>query len=263
MKKIEKKQQIERNIEILTPIRDTVVAVRNSYIRSFHSTHHTSAGYDSFTFLKQAAITPTKARQTELGEFHPDFPSSHGPMTYVRVNRMGGMDRIQRQGLVPVSQAGHNTEWDGDENLFSPGEKQFDMTRGGGKGFWLTKPHPRNIKFASTGADKGGHGLVGVRMNPQETSQLDMQHRTADESPEDLPEMLVHEKISPEKLVMMPQAANVKQGVDWQDESTWGNVPKENPQLGRQFGIDENFVDRNSPPDGQGRAFNFEELGGF
>ena len=132
-----------------------------------------------------------------------------------------------------------------------------------GKGFWLTKPHPRNIRFASTGADKGGHGLIGVRMNPQETSQLDMQHRTADESPEDLPELLVHENIPPERLVMMPQSSNVAQGVDWHDESTWGNVPVGAPKLGRQYGIDANFVDRNAPPDAQGRAFNFDELGEY
>lgn len=204
-----------------------------------------------------------QARQTTLGEYHPDFPSPYGPMSYIRVNRMGDMDRIRREGLVPQDQSGHNMEWDMDEGLFSPEDKQFDMTRGDGKGFFLTKPHPRNIRFASTGADKGGHGLVGVRMAPEQASALDMQYRTADESPEDLPEMLVHENIPPERLVMMPQASNVARGVDWHDESTWGNVPKKIVPLAMQYGIDANFVDRNSPPDAQGRAFNFDELGEF
>ena len=32
---------------------------------------------DAWLFLK-------KLRQTELGEFHPELPSSHGPMTMIR-----------------------------------------------------------------------------------------------------------------------------------------------------------------------------------
>jgi hypothetical protein len=185
-------------------------------------------------------------------------------MSYIRVNRMGDMDKIRREGLVPQNQlGGHNEYWDTDEGLFSPEDKQFDMTRGGGKGFFLTKPHPRNIRYASTGADKGGHGLVGVRMAPEQARALDMQYRTADESPEDLPEMLVHESIPPEQLVMMPQPANVAQGVDWHDPSTYGNVPVPAPKLARQYGIGADFIDRNAPPDAQGRAFNFDELGEF
>lgn len=220
----------------------------------------------AFEYLKKATATPTKSRQTELGEFHPNFPSSHGPMTYVRTSAMTDFPEIQQQGLVPQDQSGHNTDWDMNEDMFSPEDKQFDMTRGGGKGFFLTKPHPRNINYASTEPKNRqlGTGLVGVRMNPQETKQMDMQYRTADESPEDLPEMLVHEPIPPERLVMMPQSSKTRLGVDMHDPSTYGNRPKAPPVLGMQsYGIDENFVDRNSPPDAQGRAFNFEELGGF
>lgn len=245
-----------------------VVAVNSLFIRSTFDTSYASAGYDAFIFLKQAATTPTLPNlypelppgQTTLGQYFPEAPSRYGPMNYIRVNRMGDMDRIRREGLVPQDQSGHNMEWDMDEGLFSPEDKQFDMTRGDGKGYFLTKPHPRNIRFASTEADKGGLGLVGVRMSPQETSQLDMQTRTADESPEDLPEMLVHENIPPERLVMMPQASNVAQGVDWHDPSTYGNVPKNIVPLAMQYGIDTNFVDRNAPSDAQGRAFNFDEL---
>jgi hypothetical protein len=240
----------------LTPIPDTVAAASGTDV--FRSTLFTpSPMHRAFQVLKQA-------RQTTLGEYHPDFPSPYGPMSYIRVNRMGDMDKIRREGLVPQNQlGGHNEYWDTDEGLFSPEEKQFDMTRGDGKGFFLTKPHPRNIRFASTGADKGGHGLVGVRMAPEQASALDMQYRTADESPEDLPEMLVHESIPPEQLVMMPQPANVAQGVDWHDPSTYGNVPKNIVPLAMQYGIDADFIDRNSPPDAQGRAFNFDELGEF
>lgn len=149
--------------------------------------------------------------------------------------------------------------------MFAPGEKQFDMTRGDGKGFFLTKPHPRNIDYASTAPKNRqlGTGLVGVRMSPQETAQMDRQTRTADESPEDLPEMLMHESIPPERLVMMPQSSRTRLGVDMHDPSTRGNRPDKPAVLGRKYGIDANFVDRNAPPDAQGRAFNFDELGGF
>ena len=30
-----------------------------------------------------------------------------------------------------------------------------------------------------------------------------------------------------------------------------------------EYGIDDEFVDRNAPPDAQGRAFNFDELGEY
>ena len=256
----------------MTPIRVIVAVVGNSlFVRStVDITSHAEAGYDAFVFLKQAAATPNlpnlypelPPEQTTLGQFFPEVPSRYGPMTYVRTNRMGDMPAIRSQGLVPQNQlGGHNEYWDTDEGLFSPEDKQFDMTRGDGKGFFLTKPHPRNIRFASTGADKGGLGLVGVRMSPEEARQMDMQTRTADESPEDLPEMLMHERIPPERLVMMPQPSNVAQGVDYHDPSTYGNVPLTPTRLGRErYGIDSGFVDRNAPPDAQGRAFNFDEL---
>lgn len=212
----------------------------------------------AFQVLKQA-------RQTTLGEYHPDFPSPYGPMSYIRTSSMVDFPQIQQQGLVPQDQSGHNTVWDTDEGLFAPGEKQFDMTRGDGKGFFLTKPHPRNIVRASTSPKNKqlGTGLVGVRMSPQEMAQMDMQMRTADESPEDLPEMLVHESIPPERLVMMPQSSRTRLGVDMHDPSTYGNRPDKPAVLGRKYGIDMDFVDRNAPPDAQGRAFNFDELGEF
>ena len=98
-------------------------------------------------------------------------------------------------------------------------------------------------------------------MSPEEARQMDMQTRTADESPEDLPEMLMHERIPPERLVMMPQPSYVAQGVDYHDMSTYGNVPLPVTRLGREgYGIDSGFVDRNAPPEAQGRAFNFDEL---
>jgi hypothetical protein len=216
----------------LTPVREAVVAVRDThFVRSFHITNRASAGYDAFIFLKQAATTPTLPNlypelppgQTTLGQFFPEVPSRYGPMNYV------------------------------------------SMTRGDGKGFFLTKPHPRNINFASTAPKNRqlGTGLVGVRMNPQELAQMDMQTRTADESPEDLPEMLMHESIPPERLVMMPQSLRTRLGVDQHDPSTRRNRPDKPAVLGRQYGIDANFVDRNAPPDAQGRAFNFDELGEY
>ena len=71
----------------------------------------------------------------------------------------------------------------------------------------------------------------------------------------------MHERIPPERLVMMPQPSNVAQGVDYHDPSTYGNVPLTPTRLGRErYGIDSGFVDRNAPPEAQGRAFNFDEL---
>jgi hypothetical protein len=251
-----------------------VVAVRDThFVRSFHITNRASAGYDAFIFLKQAATTPTLPNlypelppgQTTLGQYFPEAPSRYGPMNYVRTSSMMDFPQIQQQGLVPQDQSGHNAGWDADEDLFAPGEKQFDMTRSDGKGFFLTKPHPRNIHHASTAPKNRqlGTGLVGVRMSPQEMAQMDTQTRTADESPEDLPEMLMHESIPPERLVMMPQSLRTRLGVDQHDPSTRRNRPDKPAVLGRKYGIDANFVDRNAPPDAQGRAFNFDELGEY
>ena len=257
----------------MTPIRGTVAAV--PAIDVLHSATRThQVMHSAFYFLKQAVATPAFPNlypelppgQTTLGQFIPEAPSRYGPMNYVRTSAMTDLPAIQQQGLVPQDQSGHNTVWDTDEGLFAPEEVQFDMTRGDGKGFFLTKPHPRNINRASTAPKNRqlGTGLVGVRMTPEQASMLDMQYRTADQSPEDLPEMLVHEGIPPQQLVIMPQSDRTRLGVDMHDPSTRGNAPKPPARLGREtYGIDAGFVDRNAPPDEQGRAFNFDELGDF
>ena len=255
-----------------------MVAAGNSiFVRSSHITNHASAGYDAFVFLKQAATTPTLPNlypelppgQTTLGQFFPEAPSRYGPMNYIRVNRQSDMPAIQQQGLVPqqqntkVDSLESNQNWEA-EQAEGRGLKQFNLDD---PGFFLTKPHPRNIDYGGNAVldAKRGTGLVGVRMTPEEARRVNMQTRTADESPEDLPEAFVQEPIPPERLVIMPQQ-QPPEVTEWSyhdDPSTWGADFDPPVLTAFEHGIDENFVDRNSPPDAQGRAFNFDELGGF
>lgn len=265
----------------MTPVRDTVVAVRDThFVRSFHITNRASAGYDAFIFLKQAATTPTLPNlypelpqgQTTLGQFFPEVPSRYGPMNYIRVNRQTDIPAIQQQGLVPqqqdtkVDSFQSNQNWEAEE-AEGKGLKQFNLDD---PGFFLTKPHPRNIEQGGGAVldARRGQGLVGVRMTPEEARRVNMQTRTADESPEDIPEAFVQESIPSERLVIMPQLVQpppkpVK--TDWHDQSTWNDMTFFDPpaMTAFEYGIDDEFVDRNAPPDAQGRAFNFDELGEY
>ena len=237
------------------------------------------AMHSAFYFLKQAAATPTFPNlypelppgQTTLGQFFPEAPSRYGPMNYIRVNRQTDIPAIQQQGLIPQPQGSKidsledNVQWE--DLMTGKGDKQFDLSR---PGFFLTKPHPMNIKLGGgvvLDPDRG-QGLIGVRASPEEARRMDMQYRTADESPEQFPEAFVQEPIPPERLVIMPQRVTpphkpVK--TDWHDRSTWGDMTWFDPPEMTAFehGIDEDFIDRNAPPDAQGRAFNFDELGDF
>lgn len=245
----------------MMPIPASVAAV--SVTDVYRSTLLTpSPLHAAFQVLKQA-------RQTTLGEYHPDFPSPFGPMTMIRVNRQSDIPAIQRQGLIPqpqdtkVDSLESNPTWDA-EMAEGKGLKQFDLSE---PGFFMTKPHPRNIQYGGYAVSdpKMGQGLIGVRMSPEEMKQLDMQTRTADESPEDFPEAFVQERIAPERLVTMPQLEPPAGPYDWHDPSTWGNMANfaTPSEMAYHYGIDDDFIDRNSPPDSQGRAFNWDELGDF
>ena len=49
--------------------------------------------------IPRANITPVLKRQTELGEFHPDLPSSYGPVKYYHGTPETNVQQIMRQGL--------------------------------------------------------------------------------------------------------------------------------------------------------------------
>ena len=144
-----------------------------------------------------------------MGQFFPEVPSRYGPMNYIRVNRQTDIPAIQQQGLVPqqqdtkVDSFQSNQNWEAEE-AEGKGLKQFNLDD---PGFFLTKPHPRNIEQGGGAVldARRGQGLVGVRMTPEEARRVNMQTRTADESPEDIPEAFVQEPIPSERLVIMPQ----------------------------------------------------------
>ena len=48
-------------------------------------------------------MTVEESRQTELGEYHPDFPSSYGPVDYYHGTTVGPASRINFEGLKPAT----------------------------------------------------------------------------------------------------------------------------------------------------------------
>jgi len=46
-------------------------------------------------------MTMEESRQTELGEYHPDFPSSHGPVKWYHGTTVEPASRIKIEGLKP------------------------------------------------------------------------------------------------------------------------------------------------------------------
>lgn len=47
-------------------------------------------------------MTMEESRQTELGEYHPDFPSSYGPVDYYHGTTVEPASRINTEGLKPA-----------------------------------------------------------------------------------------------------------------------------------------------------------------
>tara|TARA_B100001113_G_scaffold326946_1_gene300224 strand:+ start:2766 stop:3425 length:660 start_codon:yes stop_codon:yes gene_type:complete len=201
----------------------------------------------AWAVLKSPLYPELHPDQTTLGEHHADFPSRAGPMSMMRVVPSEYMQDIDNRGLQPLPQDASrgygedNAEWE--EIMAIDGDKKFDTTRGGGKGFWVTKPDFRNVTPAYAGAtpsEKGmGHSMVGIRMTPEDAKNLDAQWRNAKQSPEGFPEGLIHEAIDPRRLVMMRQGKNVGQPMNWHDESTWGNMPRDIKDLAYDGGVGE------------------------
>jgi hypothetical protein len=201
----------------------------------------------AWAVLKSSLYPELHPEQTTLGQYHADFPSRAGPMSMMRVVPSEYMQDIDNRGLQPLPQNANrgygddNSQWE--DEMAGKDDKKFDTTRGGGKGFWVTKPDFRNVTPAYAGAtpsEKGmGHSMVGIRMTPEDAKNLDAQWRNAKRSPEGFPEGLIHEAIDPHRLIMMRQSKNVGQPMNWHDESTWGNVPRDIKDLAYEGGIGE------------------------
>lgn len=195
-------------------------------------------------------MTMAESRQTELGEFHPDFPSSHGPMTAVRVIPRVYLDEVSRAGVLPLSgdessdawkARAHN--WDFEESRPEKSVrtgrnlKQFDVS---GAGTWWTKPSVANVRRSHTRAGKQGPALVGVRGN---LDNFRHQKRDAHETTENLPEMYIEDTVPPERTVRMDQPPG-NYDWDWTDpKETWGDLPKDASTLADMYGLDNEWLD--------------------
>jgi hypothetical protein len=181
-------------------------------------------------------------RQTELGEFHPDFPSSYGPVTMIRyhptqnwydnfdAHRANYGDTFDEtipqspQSLIteglkatPASEEAHtwealSTELDQNKENYRK-FKRFDLS---GKGTWF---HPagmnRHSVFQSSATGRTPtRTAIGVRM-PLKDVQGQFRNWT-DEGPE----AWVQQDIPPERLVRVP--------IHWraQRPTTWGKRGK-------------------------------------
>jgi len=175
-------------------------------------------------------------RQTELGEFHPDFPSSYGPVTMIRyhptqkwydnfdVHR--GIYGDTFDNTIPQSPQSLITEglkatpaseeaqiWEEHSKELDDKFKRFDLS---GKGTWF---HPAGMKghsvFQSSAGSKTPTRMgLGVRM-PLKDVRGQFRNRT-----EEGPEAWVQQDIPPERLVRIP--------INWraQRPKTWGKRGK-------------------------------------
>ena len=199
---------------------------------------------------KLLKMTMAESRQTELGEFHPNFPSSHGPMTAVRVIPRVYLDEVSRAGVLPLSgdESGvasdvreHNVDFERRRpemsELTGKNLKQFDLS---GPGTWWTKPSVTNVRRSFTRAGRQGPALVGVRGNLDDFKH---QKRDAHETTEHLPEMYMEDTVPPERTVRMDQPPG---NYDWKwtdPKETWGKTPKDAASLADMYGLDDEWVD--------------------
>tara|TARA_A200000159_G_scaffold40176_1_gene36749 strand:+ start:4781 stop:5407 length:627 start_codon:yes stop_codon:yes gene_type:complete len=187
------------------------------------------------------------SRQTELGEFHPDFPSSYGPMTAIssqptqrafdswRERWNQGYDDFNESMAQPYEAFVHEgmkakppsddaLEW---ENPFKyhdheerDGVKSFDLR--GKKGHWFA-PASNYHNFVDGAAmmenrnvrdmafNHPSDRVVGIRM-PLDTSMG--QFRDKGYSGEG-PEAFIEGDIPPERLVMVPRMLTHRRGKPW------------------------------------------------
>ena len=137
---------------------------------------------------------PPRTRQTELGEYHPRFPSSHGEMTLVRRLSPERMEQVFQEGVKPLPQSAHNTGFE-EQYRNSRGIKEIPTDE---PGTWWTLPYSYDMKRVATQRGYESDPFIGFRGNPR---QLDFMFRGRSQSPEGLNEAMVLSEIPPEKLV--------------------------------------------------------------
>jgi len=192
--------------------------------------------------FEKAWVFLKASRQTELGEFHPDFPSSYGPMTAIssqptqhafdswRERWNQGKDDFNESMAQPYEAFVHEgmkgkppsddtLEW---ENYWPSASyvKPFDLR--GKKGHWFA-PASNYHDFVNRTAMKENRDVkdmafnhpsdrvVGIRM-PLDASMG--QFRDKGYSGEG-PEAFIEGDIPPERLVMVPRMLTHRRGKYW------------------------------------------------
>jgi len=195
--------------------------------------------------MKKAWDFLKESRQTELGEFHPDFPSSYGPVTMLSnqpINNYLNMwqrnphlfgtklnediaqpyEAFLHEGMKAKPVSEDSLEWD-EMGLNSKKEsnmniKPFDLR--GKEGNWFSPVSNyydeygdspvslRDYKF-----DYGNTRTVGVRMPLTESIGQFRDRGYDDEGPE----AFIEGNIPPERLVMMPKTLTHAEGKSWPD----------------------------------------------
>lgn len=199
-------------------------------------------------------------RQTELGEFHPDFPSSYGPVTMQRshptaeffenneMERMMGetfttskntpvppmpvsmqqpAEQVFRQGLKPEPVSPYSRDWENEHRKWIENDKTPHPTTASKlfdfdkPGNWFSPIRRRNLM-----ENYPFRARVGVRM-PIKEVQGEFRNKGWNNEP---PEAWVTQNIPPERLTQIPN--------DW---DFWNSQPgkrtqKDADQHPRDFG---------------------------
>lgn len=170
------------------------------------------------------------SRQTELGEHHPYFPSSYGPMTMIslqptQAGLVAGRSNSQpyesyiHQGMKgkPVSQS--SIKWEKDFRVGQPYIKPFTFEQGD-KGNWFRPARQDNPSWhEESGKRPENQGWnaknrwVGVRMPLDESMGMFRDEGYAHEIE---PEAFIYGDIPPERLVAVPPSRAETAGA-WPD----------------------------------------------
>lgn len=182
------------------------------------------------------------SRQTELGEFHPDFPSSYGPVTLVsnqftqrgfdKWNSFDSFDEKVAQpfesfihrGMTGKPLSSESKIW---EKMYAgKGQrvKRFDFKEGD-KGNWFGPFQPlyekwkqrRKLYYAPNSTPPynfdGGRRTVGVRMPLDSSLGMFRDKGYGSEGAE----AFIYGDIPAERLVMMPNMQSQDNNVSWPD----------------------------------------------
>lgn len=194
------------------------------------------------TVFHKAWVFLKASRQTELGEFHPNFPSSYGPMTAIssqptqqyfdswreRWNRYGDFDESMAQpyeafvheGMKGKPPSDDSLEWEKMYREKQPNIKPFTFEEGD-TGNWFrpamqqtpsfVRNHQKMLEIMGVGPSvisygrDSPHRTVGVRMPLKESMGMFRDKGYMDESAE----AFIYGDIPPERLVMVPGMGNI------------------------------------------------------